>query len=183
MVMNNWREERKLARKTNNPNEFLDNPNFLVRDGLLLNPNISNDILEKLSHDKSVSIREKLARQFIETSTKDSDWRVRYAAINNNPKVPIEILEELIHDKDARVRDEAERLLQIQKDYIYREDFDNAITIKLVIPGACNANCSFCYNKHSNQMEKSNIELKQKWLDTFLLSLEQVVLKVMISIL
>ncbi len=176
--MNNWRKERDLARRTNDPMRFLDNPNFLVRDGLLSNPNITQEIRERLSHDKSTSIREKLARQFIETATKDSNWRVRYAAINDNPEVPTEILENLIHDRDARVRSKAQELLQIQSKYVYRKDFDNAITIKLVIPGACNANCDFCYNKHSNQMEKTTSDLKQKWLDNFLISLEQIVVKI-----
>ena len=176
--MSDWRKERNLARKTNNPMSFLDNSNFLVRDGLLLNPNITEEILKKLSSDASTSIREKLASQFIETAVKDSSWRVRYVAINNNPEVPTEILEELIHDRDARVRSKAQELLQIQSDYIYRKDFDNAITIKLVIPGACNANCRFCYNKHSNQMEKTTTDLKQKWLDNFLIALEQIVVKI-----
>lgn len=176
--MSDWRKERDLARKTNDPMSFLDNPNFLVRDGLLLNPNVTEEILKKLSHDTSTIIREKLASQFIETATKDSSWRVRYVAINDNPEVPTEILEELIHDRDARVRSKAQELLQIQSDYIYRKDFDNAITIKLVIPGACNANCSFCYNKHSNQMEKTTTAIKQKWLDNFLIALEQIVVKI-----
>lgn len=174
----NWRTERDLARKTNDPMSFLDNPNFLVRDGLLSNPNVTREVFERLSQDASTSIREKLARQFIETATKDTNWRVRYAAINDNPEVPTEILEELVNDSDARVRCKAQELLKIQSDYIYRKNFDNAITIKLVIPGACNANCRFCYNKHSNQMEKSTSALKQNWLENFLIALEQIVLKI-----
>lgn len=51
-------------------------------------------------------------------------------------------------------------------------------TIKLVIPGACNANCSFCYNRHSNKMEIGTYELKRHWLDNFLSSLEQIILKI-----
>lgn len=176
--MSDWRRERDLARKTNNPISFFDNPNFLVREGLLLNPNVTQKIMESLLHDDSTSIREKLAKQFIETATKDPNWRVRYIAINDNPEVPTKILEELVYDKDARVRSKAQELLQIQRNYIYRKDFDNAITIKLVIPGACNANCSFCYNKHSNQMEKSTTDLKQKWLESFLIALEQIVVKI-----
>ena len=131
--MSDWRKERDLARKTNDPMSFLYNPNFLVRDGLLLNPNVTEEILKKLSHDPSISIREKLASQFIETAIKDSNWRVRYLAINDNPEVPTEILEELVHDREDRVRIKAQELLQLQSDYIYRKDFDNAITIKLVI--------------------------------------------------
>ena len=174
----NWREERNIARKTNNPSDFLEHPSFLVRDGLLNNPNVTPEILEILSQDDSTQIREKLAKKFVEKAINDSNWRVRYAAINDNPEIAIELLEKLINDKDIRVRSKAKRLLEIQKEYIYRQNFDNSITIKLVIPGSCNANCSFCYNKHSNKMEIGTAELKQQWLDNFLLSLERIVLKI-----
>lgn len=174
----NWREERNIARKTDNPSKFIEHPNFLVRDGLLINPNVNSEILETLSNDNSIQIREKLAKLFIEKAIIDPNWRVRYSAINDNPLIPSELLEELINDQDIRVREKAKQLLEIQKKYVYRKDFDNSITIKLVIPGACNANCSFCYNKHSNKMEISTAELKQQWLNDFLLSLEQIVLKI-----
>lgn len=174
----NWREERNIARETSNPTEFLEHPNFLVRDGLLNNEYLTSEIIEKLSHDDSVQIREKLARQFVEKSVKDPNWRVRYAAINDNPTIETKLLEMLVNDDDIRVRTKARRLLEIQNEYTYREDFDNSITIKLVIPGTCNANCVFCYNKHSNKMERGTPELKQRWLDNFLISLKQIVLSV-----
>ena len=174
----NWREERTKARNTNNLSKFLNHPNYLVRDGLLDNKNITDDILEKLSHDDSVQIREKLAKKYIERAIKDSNWRVRYAAINDNPEVPYELLKDLLNDKDLRVKNKAQRLLEIQKDYIYRKDFDNSITIKLVIPGGCNANCNFCYNKHTTNMQKNSTLLKEQWLNNFLISLEQIVLKI-----
>lgn len=174
----NWREERKIARNTTNPTEFLENQNFLIREGLLKNKEVTPKILEKLSQDNSTQIREKLARQFVKRAIKDSNWRVRYTAINNNPEISEEMLKILIDDEDARVRAKARRLLEIKNEYTYRKDFDNAITIKLVIPGACNANCEFCYNKHSNKMEIGTQELKQKWLDNFLKELELIVLKI-----
>lgn len=174
----NWRVERNIARSTTNPVEFLGHPNFLIREGLLNNQNTTFEILEALSQDDSTQIREKLARQFVEQAINDPNWRVRYAAINDNPEISTELLKKLIDDEDIRVRTKAKRLLEIQSEYIYRNDFDNSITIKLVVPGTCNANCSFCYNKHSNKMEVCTPELKQQWLDTFLLSLEQIVLKI-----
>lgn len=173
-----WREERSIARRTNNLSEFLEHPNFLVRDGLLNNLQTTPEIIEKLSQDDSVQIREKLAKQFVERSIKDPNWRVRYSAINDNPEILPNLLEKLIDDEDIRVRTKASRLLEIQNNYTYRKDFDNSITIKLVIPGSCNANCGFCYNKHSNKMELATAELKQRWLDNFLLSLEQIILKI-----
>ena len=59
--MMNWREERNLVRKTDFPSKYIEHSNFLVRDGLLKNPNITPKILEELSQDESVQIREKLA--------------------------------------------------------------------------------------------------------------------------
>lgn len=31
--------------------------------------------------------------------------------------------------------------------YIERKNYNKVITVKLVIPGGCNAKCPFCYNK------------------------------------
>ena len=52
----NWREERLLARTTKNPSEYLYHPNYLVREGILDNPNTDISLLEKLSRDKNVFI-------------------------------------------------------------------------------------------------------------------------------
>lgn len=173
-----WRAERDLARKTEKTTEFLKHPNVLVREGLLVNPNVKHDILCELSHDDSTNIREKLAHKFVESATRDPNWRVRYAAINNNPEVPSYILEELINDTDARVKAKAQELLEIQNDYIYRKDYNNGVTIKLIIPGDCNANCHFCYNKHCTKMETATATSKEEWLDSFLIPLEQIVMNI-----
>lgn len=173
-----WREERNIARKTIYPNKFLKHPNFLVRAGLLDNKYITSEIIDKLLKDDSILIREKLATQNIEQAINDLNWRVRYCAIKDNPNVSLKILEKLINDKDERVKKEAKRLLDIKNKYVYRENFDNVITIKLVVPGTCNANCDFCYNKNSNKMNIGTYELKQQWLNNFILSLEQIILKI-----
>ena len=88
----NWREERLLARTTDNPSEYLNHPNYLVREGLLDNPNTDSILLEKLSKDKNVFIREKLAKRYLDSAIYDSNWRVRYAAIHDNFNVPIKVL-------------------------------------------------------------------------------------------
>ena len=176
--MMNWREERNLVRKTDFPSKYIEHSNFLVRDGLLKNPNITPKILEELSQDESVQIREKLAKSFVSRAINDKNWRVRYTAINDNPEVPIELLEKLLKDDDFRVRTKAKQLLEIRNEYEYRNYYNSTVTIKLVIPGSCNANCSFCYNKHNNKMKIGTDELKKQWLDNFLISLEQIVLKI-----
>ena len=174
----NWREERLLARTTDNPSEYLNHPNYLVREGLLDNPNTDSILLEKLSKDKNVFIREKLAKRYLDSAIYDSNWRVRYAAIHDNFNVPIKVLKKLMDDSDFRVREEALRLLDINKNYSYRENYDNLITIKLVLPGTCNAKCKFCYNKYIEEMKLGSKEMKEKFLNKFLISLEKIVLKV-----
>ena len=174
----NWREERLLARTTDNPSEYLNHPNYLVREGLLDNPNTDSILLEKLSKDKNVFIREKLAKRYLDSAIYDSNWRVRYAAIHDNFNVPIKVLKKLMDDSDFRVREEALRLLDINKNYSYRENYNNLITIKLVLPGTCNAKCKFCYNKYIEEMKLGSKEMKEKFLDKFLISLEKIVLKV-----
>ena len=32
-------------------------------------------------------------------------------------------------------------------EYVERTDYNKVITVKLVIPGGCNAKCPFCYNR------------------------------------
>lgn len=174
----NWREERLLARTTVNPSEYLNHPNYLVREGLLDNPNTDSILLEKLSKDKNVFIREKLAKRYLDSAIYDSNWRVRYAAIHDNFNVPIKVLKKLMDDSDFRVREEVLRLLYINKNYSYRENYDNLITIKLVLPGTCNAKCKFCYNKYIEEMKLGSKETKEKFLNKFLISLEKIVLKV-----
>ena len=174
----NWREERLLARTTDNPSEYLNHPNYLVREGLLDNPNTDSILLEKLSKDKNVFIREKLAKRYLDSAIYDSNWRVRYAAIHDNFNVPIKVLKKLMDDSDFRVREEALRLLDINKNYSYRENYDNLITIKLVLPGTCNARCKFCYNKYIEEMKLGSKEMKEKFLNKFLISLEKIILKV-----
>ena len=174
----NWRKERLLARTTDNPSEYLNHPNYLVREGLLDNPNTDSILLEKLSKDKNVFIREKLAKKYLDSAIYDSNWRVRYAAIHDNFNVPIKVLKKLMDDSDFRVREEALWLLDINKNYSYRENYDNLITIKLVLPGTCNAKCKFCYNKYIEEMKLGSKEMKEKFLNKFLISLEKIVLKV-----
>ena len=173
-----WRDEREIARKTKRPYLFLDNPNWMVREGLLKNVNVNYELLKELSKDDSIFIREALAKKFVLESLKDSNWRVRYSAIHNNIDLSKEVLEEIVNDNDVRVRNEAIKLLDIQKEYIHRKNYDNFITIKLVVPGTCNANCRFCYNKHIDAMKVCSKEDKEEWLERFLISLEIVMLKI-----
>ena len=60
-----WRDEREIARKTKRPYLFLDNPNWMVREGLLKNVNVNYELLKELSKDDSIFIREALAKKFV----------------------------------------------------------------------------------------------------------------------
>lgn len=51
----------------------------------------------------------------------------------------------------VKLKPRMQSLIKRQKDilehYELRKDFHNVITVKLLIPGKCNMNCPFCYNK------------------------------------
>lgn len=57
--------------------------------------------------------------------------------------------------------------------YVERKDYNKVISIKLVIPSACNGKCSFCYNK-----DKTISYDKQKFLDNFIDSLDDVIKRI-----
>lgn len=40
--------------------------------------------------------------------------------------------------------------------YIERKEYNNVITVKLVIPGGCNAHCTFCYMKNYENVANSS---------------------------
>lgn len=54
--------------------------------------------------------------------------------------------------------------------YIERTNYNKVITVKLVIPGGCNAKCPFCYNKDKNMTCD-----KQQFLNTFIDSLDDII--------
>lgn len=58
-------------------------------------------------------------------------------------------------------------------EYVERTDYNKVITVKLVIPGGCNAKCPFCYNR-----DKSTTCNKQQFLDKFISSLDEVIQKI-----
>ena len=57
--------------------------------------------------------------------------------------------------------------------FIERIDYNKVITIKLVIPGGCNAKCPFCYNK-----DKKMTCNKAQFLDNFIPSLDNLLNKI-----
>lgn len=57
--------------------------------------------------------------------------------------------------------------------YIERKNYNKVITVKLVIPGGCNAKCPFCYNK-----DKDMSCDKQQFLDNFTESLDDIITRI-----
>ena len=57
--------------------------------------------------------------------------------------------------------------------YIERKNYNKVITVKLVIPGGCNAKCPFCYNK-----DKDMSCDKQQFLDIFIESLDDIITRI-----
>ena len=57
--------------------------------------------------------------------------------------------------------------------FVERKDYNKVITVKLVIPGRCNAKCPFCYNK-----DKQISCDKQQFLDNFIDSLDDIICRI-----
>ena len=57
--------------------------------------------------------------------------------------------------------------------FVERKDYNKVITVKLVIPGRCNAKCPFCYNK-----DKRISCDKQQFLDNFINSLDDIICRI-----
>ena len=57
--------------------------------------------------------------------------------------------------------------------YIERKNYNKVRTVKLVIPGGCNAKCPSCYNK-----DKDMSCDKQQFLDNFIESLDAIITRI-----
>ena len=78
----------------------------------------------------------------------NNNWRYRLLQVKNNfNEIGISELTKILkNDNDVRVRNEALNKLDILQKYNIRKDFNNVVTVKLIIPTGCNAKCGFCYN-------------------------------------
>lgn len=172
-----WRERRSHARTTRNPEQALIDPNPLVRAGVLDNSRTitAHGALDALWRDPSAIVRERLAKSNPGRGAYDPDWRVRLAALTNYPDIGTSTLEELARDPHPSVAKLANRYLEIERACEWRQDFDNAITVKLVVPGSCNARCRFCYNGCNGSVRPATAEQKERWLNSFTGSLARIV--------
>ena len=172
-----WRERRSYARTTRNPEQVLTDPNPIVRAGILDNPRTitTPGLLDDLWRDPSAIVRERLAKQNPSRGALDPDWRVRLAALTNYPNIGVSTLEKLTCDPHPSIATLANRYLEIERTCEWRQDFDNAITVKLVIPGSCNARCRFCYNGCNGNIRTATTEQKEHWLESFTGSLARII--------
>ena len=65
-----------------------------------------------------------------------------------------------------QLRNLIDRQSDILEHYEYRKDFHNVITVKLVVPGKCNMDCPFCYNKYKN--DSIYTEDREAFLENFI---------------
>ncbi len=87
------------------------------------------------------------------TLTKNgNNWRFRYLRIKKDFSIiPLDELKEISkNDTDIRVREEARNKITLLEKYEIRKDFNNVVTVKLILPVGCNAKCEFCYNNDYN---------------------------------
>lgn len=70
----------------------------------------------------------------------------------------------------VKLKPRMQSLINRQKDilehYELRKDFHNVITVKLVIPGKCNMNCPFCYNKFKD--DSAYCDDREAFLENFI---------------
>ena len=69
---------------------------------------------------------------------------------------------------DKYIIEKLEYLIEFRKKYYIRSPYNNILSIKLVLPVACQANCAFCYYNNENY---KLILKKQQFLDNFVNSL------------
>ena len=65
-------------------------------------------------------------------------------------------------------------IIQIRKSHYIRSNYDNVLSIKLVLPVHCNAKCDFCYFRQENHNLSFN---KKEFLNNFIASLEEIISK------
>ncbi len=114
---------------------------------------------------------------FKQLSEIESNWAYRYKRVKSDfYKMSKEELSNIAeNDSDKRVRDVAKDRLGILEKYDVRVDFNNLVTIKLVIPGGCNARCKFCY---INDYDKDKCGRNGDFLKYFEQSLADVIIAI-----
>lgn len=65
-------------------------------------------------------------------------------------------------------------ILKIRRTHYIRSNYDNVLSIKLVLPVHCNAKCDFCYLKQEDHNLSFN---KKEFLSNFIASLEEIISK------
>jgi MoaA/NifB/PqqE/SkfB family radical SAM enzyme len=103
-----------------------------------------------------------------------NDWIEIYKNLNDFKYTEEELRQLYNTNENAEIKIKALNQLNILKDYTYRKDFNNVITVKLVIPSGCNAKCEFCYNKNNNVMSYN----KEEFLNNFINSLEYLIMEI-----
>lgn len=101
-------------------------------------------------------------------STPDNNWMDKYDyLLNNVDKLSLTQLHDIQKDlsENMSVRRLAYDLYKILYDHNIREDFNNVVTLKLIMPTKCNANCSFCYHNNASS-NSNNVEFIDRFLDS-----------------
>lgn len=97
---------------------------------------------------------------------KKERWTDQMDALLHNFDLPMERVEELTKSDNLYVSYTAEWHKGIMEQYDVRRDYNNVVSIKLVIPSYCQAKCEFCFMKSYERMEHDYDLFLMRYLDS-----------------
>lgn len=97
---------------------------------------------------------------------KKERWTDQVEMLLHDFDMPMERVEELAKSDNVHVRYTAEWHKRVMKRYEVRKDYNNVVSIKLVIPSYCQAKCEFCFMNAYSKMEHDYDLFLMRYLDS-----------------
>lgn len=93
-------------------------------------------------------------------------WFDIYSKLKHDFSLSREYVESMTKNENADIRNAALWHLEIIDKYIVRQDYNNVVSIKLVIPSYCQAKCEFCFMNGYEKMEHDADAFLSKFMDS-----------------
>lgn len=104
-------------------------------------------------------------KQAIDKNKKER-WIDQYDQLLHDFDMPMERVEELALSDNEHVGNAAVWHKLVLERYNVRKDYNNVVSIKLVIPSYCQANCEFCFMKAYERKEHDSDQFLMRYLDS-----------------